>query len=225
MNIAECRRKDPKCSTSRLLAIWVRDSAKNGKTVNEIEANFQSEAEVERERLSQVSVNIRMSGATFRGAMDARVTIVEFADFECPYCAEAQQTVKKVLARFPRDVRVLFKHYPLPNHPHSKLAARAALAAEAQGRLWPMHDVLFEHYREISEEHVLGWAAAIGLDAERFSKDLMSDRCEQELLDDIAEGGKIGVDGTPAFFINGRKLLVRFTMAAVADLIVKEIQR
>lgn len=87
-----------------------------------------------------------------------------------------------------------------------------------------MHDALFEHYRELSEEHILRWAATIGLDIERFSKDLTSDQYERELQEDIEEGKKVGVDGTPTFFINGRKLQVPFTMAVVADVISKEIR-
>src|SRR5262249_13516352 len=117
-------------------------------------------------------VKISIEGTAMRGPADARVTIVEFSDFQCPYCAKAVVEVNKVLAKFPKDVRFLFKQYPLDSHSQAALAAEAALAAQAQGKFWEMHDKIYANFRAVNRDRILAWAQEIGLDMNRFRADL-----------------------------------------------------
>ena len=136
-----------------------------------------------------------------RGPSDALVTIIEFADYECPYCAKANQPLKDALAEFEGEVRLIYKHYPLPGHSQAIPAAQAAWAAHQQGRFWEVHDVLFDHSGNVNE--VIDQASALGLDVERFKEDMASQAAGGAVDDDRFAGGKLGLTGTPAFFVNG----------------------
>jgi protein-disulfide isomerase len=144
-----------------------------------------------------------LAGAPVKGPADAPVTIVEFSDFQCSFCFRANATVSQVLEKYAGKVRLVFKHYPLDFHPDAPLAHRAAMAAQQQGQFWEMHDRIFANQRAMKREDLLAHAKALGLDVPRFTADLESDRFKTVLDRDLAEGGKVGVDGTPTFFING----------------------
>lgn len=146
---------------------------------------------------------ISLEGAPRRGAEDARVTIVEFSDFQCPYCARAQETLATLLSEYEEHVSLAFKHYPLPIHPDARLAHRAALAAGRQDRFWEMHDAIFQNVRDLSEESLLKKALVLGLDVTRFEKDLADPGLRTAIEEDLAEGRALGIRGTPAFFVNG----------------------
>lgn len=137
-----------------------------------------------------------------RGEASAPVTIVVFADFECPYCSRAAQTVEQVRAAYAGKVRVVFRHFPLSFHPKASKAAEAAACADEQGQFWAFHDALFEG-QELELEAMKASALRLGLDAKRFDACLDSGRMAAVVLRDQAAGGKLGVSGTPAFFING----------------------
>jgi protein-disulfide isomerase len=146
---------------------------------------------------------VRIEGAPVRGAPAARVTIVEFADFRCPYCARMQPVLARVLAAYPHDVRLVFVHFPVVS-PDSSRAAIAAAAAGRQGRFWEMHDFLFGlGGRPLEEEVLVARAAELGLDVERFSADLRSPDLVAAVESDLAEAKRLGLRGTPAFFVNG----------------------
>ncbi|MCA2978315.1 MAG: thioredoxin domain-containing protein [Myxococcaceae bacterium] len=138
-----------------------------------------------------------------RGPSSARVVIVEFADFQCSFCARASDTVKKVAADFPADVRVVFRHFPLANHPLAPKAAEASACANEQGRFWEFHDHLFANMRELDESSLKAHALTLGLDLRPFVACLESGRMRAVVEQDRAAGEKLGVNGTPAFFING----------------------
>ena len=147
----------------------------------------------------------KLGDSPSRGASMARVTIVEFSDFECPYCGLAHPQLARVLREFEGRVRMVFKHYPLSGHPHALPAAKAAEAARLQGKFWEMHDLLFEHQRELDDAALERYAQQLGLDLERFRADLASEAVKARIEADRAEGKRLGVDSTPSIFINGRR--------------------
>ncbi|MGE0785882.1 MAG: DsbA family protein [Sandaracinaceae bacterium] len=150
-------------------------------------------------------VEIAIDGAPSRGSPMAPVTIVEFSDFECPYCGRAHPILQQLMREFEGRVRVVFKHYPLSAHPHAMPAARAAVAAGNQDRFWEMHDLLFEHQRQLEEEDLLGYAEQLGLDMDRFRADLAATETQDRIEEDKEAGRRVGVEGTPSFFVNGRR--------------------
>jgi protein-disulfide isomerase len=150
-------------------------------------------------------IPIPIAGAPAKGPADARITIVEFSDFECPYCSKAALKVEAILQAYPKDTRLVYKHYPLPDHPHAKLAAAAALAAQNQDKFWPMHDKLFANGRKLSTETIAALAKDVGLDVGKFQTDVQSAGVKQRLQKDIADGDKVDIQGTPTIFINGKR--------------------
>jgi protein-disulfide isomerase len=141
------------------------------------------------------------------GAADAPVTLVEYGDFECPFCARSYPAVKALRERFEGQVRFVFRHFPRPEHPHARHAAEAAEAAAAQGEehFWEMHDWLFEHQRTLDTADLLAQAVELGLDRARFQHEVDQHVHRARVQGDIDSGIRSGVHGTPTFFINGDK--------------------
>lgn len=137
------------------------------------------------------------------GPKDAKVTIVEFSDFECPFCARGRENVAKVMAKYDGKVRLVFRQFPLSFHAHAKKAGEAALCANAQDKFWAYHDALFAEQKKLSVEDLKATAKTLGLDEAAFAKCLDTGAMEKTLAADMAAGTKAGVTGTPAFFING----------------------
>jgi protein-disulfide isomerase len=153
------------------------------------------------------ATGLNLTGAPVRGAADAPVTIVEFSDFQCGFCFRVNPTLAQLLDRYAGKIRVAFKHSPIEGHTAAPLAHRAAFAAQQQGKFWEMHDRIFANQRDMSREALLGHARALGLDVARFTADLDGAASKAALERDLAEGAKLGVDGTPTFFINGTPLV------------------
>jgi Na+:H+ antiporter, NhaA family len=138
-----------------------------------------------------------------RGAVDGRVTLVEYGDFQCPYCGDAYPIVMTLLEEFDW-LRFVFRHMPLADlHPRAPAAAEAAEAAAAQERFWDMHDRLFEHQHELADEELRGHAAALRLDVERFDRELREGAHRERVEEDLRSGGQSGIPSTPGFFVNG----------------------
>ena len=141
-----------------------------------------------------------------QGNPDAPIDLVEYGDFECPFCGQAYDSVKAVQAALGDDLRFVFRNFPLAQaHPHALAAAQAAEAAGLQGRFWEMHDVLFEHQDMLDEANLLRFAAALGLDMERFARDFASPEVAAKIRADFLSGARSGVNGTPTFFVNGER--------------------
>ena len=139
-----------------------------------------------------------------RGPVDAPMTLVEYGDMECPFCGRATGVVSELRGRFGDELRYVFRHLPLTEvHPHAQLAAEAVEAADAQGAFWPMHDRLFAHQDELEAPDLLNHAAALGLDLERFARELGDGTYGQRIRDDVVGAEASGVEGTPTFFVNG----------------------
>ena len=139
-----------------------------------------------------------------RGPVDAPITLVEYGDYECPYCGTAYPVVKELRRRLGSRLRVVFRNFPCPDaHPHAQQAAEAAEAAGAQGKFWEMHDTLFEHFSELEEADLARYAAGLGLDVQRFERDLAEHVYAPRVQEDVRGGLRSGVNRTPTFFING----------------------
>ena len=140
-----------------------------------------------------------------RGPKKAPVTVVEYGDFECPYCGRAEPAIRELLADF-GDVRYVWRHLPLTDvHPHAQLAAEAAEAAAGQGAFWEMHDTLLSHQDELRPGDLIGYATDLGLDTERFAKDLRTHAYAARVAEDVDTADLGSVSGTPTFFINGQR--------------------
>lgn len=140
-----------------------------------------------------------------RGPRNAPVTVVEYGDFECPYCGKAEPAIRELLADF-GDVRYAWRHLPLTDvHPHAQLAAEAAEAAAAQGAFWEMHDLLMNHQDALTPKDLFRYARELGLDVDRFSRDLRSGWAAARVAEDVDSADRSSVSGTPTFFVNGQR--------------------
>ncbi|MEA2496976.1 MAG: hypothetical protein QOJ29_4887, partial [Thermoleophilaceae bacterium] len=158
------------------------------------------------EELIDLSEDVDADEDHVRGPEDAPVTIVEYGDFECPYCGRAEPTIRELLSDLGEDIRYVFRHLPLNDvHPHAQLAAEAAEAAGEQGRFWEMHDLLFEHQDALRPRDIVRYANELELDAERFRRELKNHEHAGRVARDVESAELSGVSGTPTFFINGQR--------------------
>jgi protein-disulfide isomerase len=138
-----------------------------------------------------------------QGKPDAPVTLVEYGDYECPYCGQAYPIVKEIQKRLKGQLRFVFRNFPLTQiHPHAQQAAEAAEAAAVQGSFWDMHDILYENQQALDHYHLLEYASALDLNTKRFNNDLFSHVHAKRIHEDFMSGVRSGVNGTPTFFIN-----------------------
>ena len=221
--IAKCRQDDPKCGVSRALLNLIIKDLKAGKDEKQILANLKAH-EHDPPPVLDEPVSLNVQGDPSIGPENAKVTIVEFSDFQCPYCAQAVVQARLILEKFPKDVRLVFKQFPLDNHTQSFLAAQASLAAHAQGKFWPMHDRLYANFRTIAPETVLKWAKELGLDMKQFIADVDGGKYKQAVENEVKQGEIAGVQGTPSFFFNGRRYSGAFQADAIAQLLEKEFK-
>lgn len=168
---------------------------------------------------------IAVGDAPTKGPEDAPVTIVEFSDFECPFCSRVNPTLAQVEENYGEKVRIAFKQFPLAMHPHAEKAAQAALCAHDQGKFWEMHDAMFGNQQELAVEQLKAKAADLGLDAETFNQCLDSGKHAERVQSDMAEGQAAGVTGTPAMFINGRLVSGAVPYDQISSVIDDELQR
>lgn len=141
------------------------------------------------------------------GPGDAPVTLVEYGDYECPFCGRAYPIVHQVRKTLGSKLRFVFRNFPLAEiHPHAMRAAETSEAAAVQGKFWEMHDMIFTHQKSLDDEHLLQYAEQIGLDVERVRSELESGVHSERVQQDFRSGIRSGVNGTPTFFINGERL-------------------
>jgi protein-disulfide isomerase len=153
-----------------------------------------------------------------RGPEDAPVTLVEYGDFECTYCGQAEGVIRELLSSMGDDVRYVWRQLPLNDvHPSAQLAAEASEAAAAQGKFWEMHDLLLDHQGELALRDLASYADQLGLDTKRFVDELRRREYAARVSEDVASADESGVSGTPTFFINGRRHYGAYDVATLTD--------
>jgi protein-disulfide isomerase len=228
MKVAECRVNDPGCAWSKGVAAAMGDALRAGKSENEaIDAAKASKwgQGPQPPKLLEDAVAIPTAGAPVRGPANAALTLVEFSDFQCPYCAIAVGKLDAVLQAYPGKINLIFKQFPLDTHSQAALAAAAAIAAHRQGKFWPMHDALFAHRRDLSRTSIMALARTTGLDMKRFETDLNSPETKKTVASDTDDGDRAGVEGTPSVFINGRKYNGSLDLADIRKVIDDELKK
>ncbi len=170
-------------------------------------------------------VEVPIGAAPVKGPANAPITIVEFSDFECPFCNKIPPVLKQLEADYKGKVRIAFKHLPLPFHKNAPLAAEASLAAHEQGKFWPFHDKLFENQQSLDRASLEKFAAELGLDARKFKAALDSGKFRAQVQKDAQQAASVGATGTPTFFINGTRFVGAQPLEAFKRVIDEELKR
>jgi protein-disulfide isomerase len=156
------------------------------------------------------------------GSPEAPVTLVEYGDYECPYCGAAYPIVKEVQARMGDSLRFVFRNFPITtSHPHAEQAAEAAEAAASQGSFWQMHDLLYENQRRLRDENLRAYAEQLGLDLESFDNALADHVHAARVREDFMSGVRSGVNGTPTFYVNGARHDDSYDFETLLDALVR----
>ncbi len=170
------------------------------------------------EDLLDLSVDVDPDRDHIRGPHDAAVTLVEYSDFECPYCGQAEGIIRELLTSVGDETRYVWRHLPLGDvHPRAQIAAEASEAAAAQGRFWEMHDLLLDHQGELGPRELAGYAKQLSLDTARFSDELRRRKHAPRVSEDVNSADESGVSGTPSFFVNGRRHYGAYDVATLTD--------
>jgi hypothetical protein len=212
-------KKDNTCRASFYAVRYVVHLVDSGFTDSEIGEKLEK-----RFRLPRQS-RMDISGAPSKGAPAARVTVVEFVDYECPHCKHAQTLLRQLIEEYPADVKVYFKHFPLSSHTNSRLAAEAAVAAAKQGKFWPYNDKIWTNSDNLTPAILEKAAKDVGLDVARWRADMDSELAKGRVQSDRAEGVELGINGTPSIYINGRKYDDPLEIASLKDWVDEELQR
>lgn len=199
VSVAQCVTESKPCAACVPAAKFLVDRVRRGDARQQAEAAY-------RARFSPEAVKtLDIDGSPAKGAERPLVTVVEWADFECPFCAVAAPLLKELVEKHPDEVRMVFKHYPLAAHQHAENAARAAVAAHQQGKFWPLSQALFEAQKEgLDEDKVLELARAAGLEMKGFQTALGSEATADSVARDRKQADELGLEGTPMIYINGR---------------------
>ncbi|MFZ5445939.1 MAG: DsbA family protein [Myxococcota bacterium] len=156
---------------------------------------------------AKIVTDLKLDGAPVKGPKNAAVTIVAFSDFQCPFCSRVVPTLHDLEKQYEGKIKLVFKHQPLPFHNNAKIAAAASMAANEQGKFWEMHDKLFSNQQALDRPNLERYASELGLDMGKFKAALDSNKFDAYIQADSAEGMRVGANGTPTFFINGRQLV------------------
>ena len=223
MKMAQCRMQDPKCAFSRMSANTAVKALKEGKTPDQMRTAALAENHL---KTLDDPVKIRIEGSPSKGPLSAKVTVVEFSDFQCPYCSQAAFQLDELSRKYPGDVRLVYKQFPIAViHSQALLAAKASLAANNQGKFWPMHDRMFSNSKKLTRENILAWAKEVNMDMPRFIKDADSKEVAAAVDRDLKEADDIGVLGTPTVFLNGRRYNGELTAADLGKVIDGELKK
>ena len=228
MKIAECRVKDPNCGYSRGLASVIVDSVKQGKSDADALAAAKASKwghAPDHSKTLEDPVKIPVAGAPLLGPQNAAITLVEFSDFQCPYCYKAVTELQAIMQAYPTQVKLIFKQFPLDIHSQAAYAAAAAMAAHKQGKFWPLHDAMFARHGRLSREIIDKLAADLGLDMKQFNADVASAQIRKAVDKDRDDGETAGVDSTPTLFVNGQHYNGALTLAALKPVLDGELKK
>jgi protein-disulfide isomerase len=196
--IAQCVQEKRDCKRCMPAAKFVLREVKDGMSREQIEKSYKNRFEADKVK------NVPLDGSPAKGPDAAAITLVEFADFECPHCGEFAPLLDKLVDHHKAEVRFVFKNYPLAGHPHADIAARAAVAAGEQGKFWEMHHALFANQRHLEQTDLDSYAKELGLDVGRFHADMQSQKTTDRIAKDKKLGEDLQIQGTPSIFVNGR---------------------
>ena len=191
--------------------------------MNELRDSAANDIRIELEP-PRTEVSVEAGDPVF-GPDSARVEIIEFSDFQCPYCQRLTETLQELKEEYGDDIRLVFKDYPLPNHAEAFKAAEAGLCANEQGKFWELHDAMFENQNELGVDALKRQVGALGLDQAAFDSCLDSDRFADEVRADLLQGQGLGVSSTPTVFVNGRAVLGAAPFATFDQIIREELAR
>jgi protein-disulfide isomerase len=227
MKLAECRIKDPGCAYSKSLAATMIGALKAGKSeaaaLQAVKTSKLGAAPAPPKLLGDFKA-IATAGSPFTGPKDAPITLVEFSDFQCPYCWKAAAQLREVLKAFPTQVKLVFRQFPLETHSQAALAAAAAIAAHKQGKFWQLHDAMFTGRQDLSRPSITKLAASAGLDMKRFEADWPSKETLEAVMRDMQDGEKAGVEGTPTVFLNGKRYNGSLELEPMRNVILAELK-
>jgi protein-disulfide isomerase len=216
--LGACLKQHTTCRHAKRMALLAAGEAANGLSSTEI-INLLSRYYLSFRERSQLKADPRLC----RGKPDAKVTLIEFSDFECPYCAAAAPVLEEFADKYP-DVRLCYSAYPLQGHPNAMPAAQAALFARDQGKFWQMHDALFAHQSSLSREKIVEIGAKVGLDRAKLQKALESGQYLEEIQASREAGRSAGIEATPTVYVNGRKLLLSLATQSLRHTVDDEIE-
>jgi protein-disulfide isomerase len=227
MKMAQCRMEDPSCSYSTGLAATVVQAIKDGKTPDQaiLAAQTSRFGAEHPNKVLDDPIKVPVAGSPVTGPADAPVTIVEFSDFQCPYCIQAVPELEALLKVYPTQVKLIFKQFPLEIHSDAYRAATAALAAQRQGKFWEMHYALFGHHQDLSMAAIVNLAKDLKLDEARLRADMDSKEIREIVGKDLQDGNNAGVEGTPTIFINGQRYNGRIELPNLRPLIEAELKK
>jgi protein-disulfide isomerase len=217
--VAECIAKDPVDATAARLAGFLVRRVVAGDTDARI-----AEGVADRRRSARPArtAEIDLFEANCVGPANAEVTIVEFGDFQCPFCRAAEPFLERIVAAHVADVRLCFKHFPVRSHDRAVPSSVAALAAARQGKYWEMHRALYLA-SDLSDANLEAVARQVGLDLARYRADIADEALREEVETDKLEGQELGVDRTPTLFVNGKQYYGPLTEVELADRIAEEL--
>jgi predicted DsbA family dithiol-disulfide isomerase len=212
-------KNDPVCRASFYAVRYVARLVNSGYTDSEINEKLEK-----RFRLPRIS-NVNLAGAPNKGNPGARVTLIEFVDYECPHCLHAQTVLRQAIDTYPADVRLFFKHFPLSSNPNSRLAAEATIAAHKQDKFWPYNDKVWAASDHLTPAILEKLAKEVGLDLPRWRQDKDNQDIKNYVQKDKNEGLQLGINGTPTILINGRKYSDALELTSLRDWIDEELRR
>jgi len=220
MSVDQCTQTKAACAGCSAASRFLYKAVREGRSRQQIETSYGMRFD------AAAPKPIDISDAPSIGSPAAVVTIVEWADFQCPYCSTTVPVLDRLAQEYAPHVRVVFKHNPLPFHSNADLAARAAVAAQKQGHFWQMHHLLFQNQRSLNAPDIDQYARDAGLNIDQFHADLAAPETAARVKREMAEGKRIGVEGTPTIFVNGRQFnLKSFDLGAdLPDWVQAEIE-
>ena len=200
VSVAECVSAKRQCAACLPAAQFLLKQVRAGKPKEQVVDLFALRFDPARVK------TIVIGDSPVKGPAEAPVTIVEWADFECPSCGGMAKVLWALEKRFPGQLRLVYKHFPISYHPFADSAARASFAAQAQGKFWQLHPILFERQKQLEDTALERYATEVGLDLERFRRDMASGAAKERVELDKRQGTSLGIHATPTLFINGREV-------------------
>lgn len=212
ISLHKCLQKEgTQCHTAQYSAMLIAQGIKEKKSQTDILDDVAQYVEA-----MKATHEFTLEGRPYRGDPDAKVVLVEFADFQCPHCRMAADTMEKVANKYGDDIAFYYKHFPLSSHPRARQASIASMAAHEQGKFWPMHDLLFKNQTALSPAKFKDFARQLGLNMSKFEEDMKDPAIIKKVETDRTEGEEAQLSGTPSLFVNGKHYMGEKTVEGIS---------